>query len=399
MSNVYVSGALRQQAHAALDKARSLEAQGDAKGAAAEYRRFAAVARKLAEKEPVQLDRVRLIKKAIQAEEKAGRMDSGKLEAPGVDAGPGEASGGGEIDSAIAGLIYRSPVQWDDIAGMEQTKASLKYMMGLILAKPPEGVELECPSRILLYGPPGTGKTLLAAACSNMLGATFFNVKASNLLSKYFGESTKLISALYSRARSEADSGAAVVFMDEFDSIGAQTDGGESGPERRILATLLAELDGLAQKGAASGVITIAATNYPWILRDAVLDRFDRQILVGLPDQATRAGIFRVHLEGKGLKLSQEVSCDRLAAQTEGYSGRLIQRICKAAVLKMISESNSDIPRCVDERNIKNYQIRHRPLRASDFNDALGKIKPAVDAKVLKRFADYQAQTGGESVT
>jgi SpoVK/Ycf46/Vps4 family AAA+-type ATPase len=116
-------------------------------------------------------------------------------------------------------------------------------------------------------GPPGTGKTLLAAATAGNLEATFFNVKVSSLLSKYFGESTKLISALYSVARRLSP---AVIFLDEFESLTPSRGSGESGSERRIVSTLLAELDGLQGKDDDSFVMTICATNLPWLLDLAI---------------------------------------------------------------------------------------------------------------------------------
>lgn len=394
MTDKYIQSEMHRAAGQALESARQKEEGGDLQGAAAAYRNFAQLARKMAENEVVQKDRLRLHQKANSAIEKAKSLESGV----GKRAGNGHESSVAQEDAygaSVDDLIYRSSVDWKDIGGMEEVKASLKYMMGLMLAKQPQGMQLESASRILLYGPPGTGKTLLAAACSNMLDATFFSVKASDLLSKYFGESTKLISALYSRARSEADTGAAVVFIDEIDALAGENDGNSSGPERRILATLLAELDGLANKGELSRVITIAATNRPWQLRDAVRDRFERRILVDRPDKKTRAKIFKLHIAGKGLSLSDVAYAD-LAGMAESYSGRMIQRTCKAAIAKMIKESNKEVPSYVDQGKIRDYVIATRPLAKRDFKEALAENRPNIDEREEKKMKQFSIKIGGE---
>jgi katanin p60 ATPase-containing subunit A1 len=185
----------------------------------------------------------------------------------------------------VLSLIHKSDVQWGDIGGLEDTKDSIKSAYALALAQKPAGVQVSSWRNLLMYGPPGTGKTLLAAATAGNLEATFFNVKVSSLLSKYFGESTKLISALFSVARRLSP---AVIFLDEFESLTPVRGSGESGAERRIVSTLLAELDGLQAKDDTGFVLTICATNLPWLLDLAILSRFQRRIYVPLPDPDAR---------------------------------------------------------------------------------------------------------------
>ena len=281
-----------------------------------------------------------------------------------------------DYSAAISGLIHRSSVTWDQIGGLEDTKREIKFTYGLAMAHKPEGVRMAGWRRMLFYGPPGTGKTLLAAAASNGLNATFFNVRVSSLLSKYFGESPKLISELFDAARGESDEGFAVVFIDEVDSLCLQRGGGsETGAERRVLSTLLSELDGLADKGEDRFVLTIAATNAPWDLDDAVLSRFQKRIYIPLPDETARNSILDILLTTEGHTLDFEL--DEIVARTKGFSGRDLERVAHQAANKMVEELNAEIPALVDQgrHTISSYRLKTRPLMKKDFDSALESIK------------------------
>ena len=155
---------------------------------------------------------------------------------------------------------------------------------------------------------------MLAAATSGTLEATFFNVSIGGILSKYFGESSKLLGQLFQVAREKSPS---VIFLDEFEALTSQRTGDESGSERRILSTILAELDGLSSKDSDAYVLTIASTNLPWTLDQAILSRFQKKVLIPLPDQPAREAILRQHLEKKGFESKEPYAA--LAALTEGY--------------------------------------------------------------------------------
>ncbi|HOX04541.1 MAG TPA: ATP-binding protein [Candidatus Paceibacterota bacterium] len=362
--------------HDDFENAAKAEQEGRYPDAAQCWLRMASNFRRLAEAETNLLESARLIHKASRCEERA-RAATKK---------PAQASKGGQMEAPapedagyanmVASLIHRSEVTWEDIGGMEAAKHDLKYAMGLLLARKPESLRrLEIPTRILLYGPPGTGKTLLAAAAANTLGAVFYNVKVSDLLSKYFGESSKLISALYDHARDQADSGLAVVFIDEIESLVASRDRLESGAEKRIMSTILAEMDGLAEKKITPNIITIAATNLPWDLDLAFLSRMDLRVLVELPDAAARAAIFRLHLTDRGYALGNDLTLESLAEMTDGMVGRDIQRICKKVVMRLLASVNEDVPRKVDQGTIRDYVLDVRPVRRADFDDVIREIK------------------------
>lgn len=376
-----------------LAEAQRRMANGDLAGAAASYRQCAEALKKYANyAATARLKRDRL-ERARAFEELAAKIESGQYRARATTAE--EQPGGGvqpeDYESEIAGLIFRSPITWNDIGGLEATKAEIKSAYGMSVAQKPPGVRLRGWRNILFYGPPGTGKTLLAAATSNGLDATFFNVKVSNLLSKYFGESSKLISALYSLAKKMAPS---VVFLDEIESISGERGSGDSGAERRIVSTFLAELDGVTSKADDRYVLTIAATNLPWLLDQAILSRFEKKIYVPLPDQKAREAILRIQIEGAGHKTKVPIS--QLAELTEGYSGREIERLCAQAIQHMVAEQNPSLIHEVDKGKeaVERYQIQVRPLAKADFDYAFSRILPETDRARLALYAEWEKQHG-----
>ena len=300
---------------------------------------------------------------------------------------PEPQAGEDDYEEEVLQLIHKSDVKWDQIGGLEDTKDAIKSSYALALAKKPDGVQVSSWRNLLLYGPPGTGKTLLAAATAGNLEATFFNVKVSSLLSKYFGESTKLISALYSVARKLNP---AVIFLDEFESLTPSRGSGESGSERRIVSTLLAELDGLQGKDDDSFVMTICATNLPWMLDLAILSRFQRRIYVPLPDPDAREAILDIHLKRKGHR--SQVGIKELVDRTDGFAGRELEQVGQIAINNMIRRANPDLLSVVDQGlgELCAYQLRVEPLTSSDFETAFSQIKPLADKKVVQRYEVWQ---------
>jgi SpoVK/Ycf46/Vps4 family AAA+-type ATPase len=301
-----------------------------------------------------------------------------------------ERSGSSDYQGIIEGLITRVNVHWHDIGGLEETKAEIQTSFALGLVQVPAGVQIKANRNLLLYGPPGTGKTMLAGAISNELDATFFNARIPDLLSQYFGESSKLISALYATAVTHAPS---VVFLDELDALTRQRGGGaESGAERRVLNTLLGELDGLQHKGGDLPlVMTVGATNVPWELDRAILSRFSGgRIYVPLPDEAARRQILDIHLTRQGH--TSTVSAGDLVRKMAGYSGREMERIVGLAVQGMLRRANPDLlQRTTNGQDaLRSYQLRVEPLTAVDFDAALRQVRPAVDAEEARRYEAWR---------
>ncbi len=286
----------------------------------------------------------------------------------------------GDFEKDISRLITSTPVTWEDIAGLDNAKRTInetiKYsqMKGIPDAlKPWKG--------ILLFGPPGTGKTLFAAATAGTLKATFFNVKPGNLLSKYYGDSSKNISALYNVAQKKAPS---IIFLDEFDSIGSKRND-ISEASRRVLHTLLDEMDGLHNKKSSRYILTMAATNTPWDLDSAALNRFEKRFYVPLPDTKTVMEIIKLNTQGV------ELDGDMLGiAQTcvlKLFAGRDVAALCNEAVRNMIQEENGP------EVN----KPKMRPLTKPDFRKSFAKIKGTITAREVRKYEDWAEKNGSDS--
>jgi katanin p60 ATPase-containing subunit A1 len=408
-----LSGKLKRACEDSLHKAKMAWKSGDSDSAASHFEAASKSMFKYAEYAQSRSMEYARKRKAIEYRDFARRLretaseqaKGAKLPAPpsnNVDEGRTQEAGTGEsetsISEAVSQLVHTSTITWEDIGGLDETKRDIKYTLGLNLAKPPEEVKITTFRNILFYGPPGTGKTLLAAATSNSLKVTtegqalFFNVKVSGVLSKYFGESSKIISEIYGAAR---DNSPSVVFLDEFESLTTSRDSGEqTGAERRILSTILAEMDGLAEKGRSDiFVLTIAATNRPWDIDAAVMSRFEKQILIPLPDAESRRAILGIHILRKGYHIEPEVF-EELIRLTEGYSGREIERLCKQATSQMIGELNADLPDIVDKglRATRDYQVKVRELTVEDFQRAATYIRPITSPADMQRYLDWSPE-------
>jgi len=287
------------------------------------------------------------------------------------------------IESLI--ISHKPTTTWDDIGGLEEAKNEIKEAIILpFIHKKPEFIR--SPKTILLYGPPGTGKTMIAKASSNVLNATFFDVKISSILSKYFGESPKLVNLLFTRAHEMQPS---LIFMDELDSIALSrsTDVNES--TRRVLSQLLTEVDGF-NTNKKDEVIIIGATNKPWDLDDAVISRFQKKIYIPLPDEIARTSIFNLNLAGVQL----DFDIKELARESINYSGRDISALCQEAIMLMVNEQNPDLGDLTSV-DIKSYSLRYRILSLDDFKHAFKKIKPSANTSELNKYDNWKKEFGG----
>ena len=393
---VDLSGQIYRALQEALDKARRANAEGRTAEARATYRECARLMQDYAKYAPTLAEKARRLDTAkeylAEAEGKAEHVQPTRVAAPSDEAAhttPTRTTAERPRDTyadAIEALVYRARVMWADIGGLDETKREIRSAFALGVVRTPAGLNVEGWRNILLYGPPGTGKTLLAAAASNEIAATFLNVRTADVLSKYFGESTKLVSALFTYAAGHEP---CVVFLDEFDALSIPRDQSDSGAERRMLSAILTELDGLSGKGAHRAVLTIAATNAPWALDVAALSRFDKRIHVPLPDRAARAAILRIHLDAKGYRLDGDY--DALAAAADGTSGRELARLCKEVANRMIHETNPDlIDRDVEA--LKAYTLKTRPLTMADFEPALASLRPETPPAAIRRYEAFDSQ-------
>ncbi|MBW9222750.1 ATP-binding protein [Methanothermococcus sp. SCGC AD-155-C09] len=287
-------------------------------------------------------------------------------------------------------LIEKSNIKWEDIGGLEWVK---KLMMEtIVISALQRPASIQPWKGILLFGPPGTGKTLLASACAGSLEATFFNVKASSVTSKYYGESSKIVSALYEVARELHPS---IVFIDEIDALTTKRSEGVSEASRRMLSTLLTELDGFQDKGSDRLVLTLAATNTPWDLDEAVLSRFSRRIYIPLPDKGATKEIIKINTKGLELNINLDEISERCVERY--YSGRDLKNLCQGAIWNMIRDVNKDLYKMANlsYKELRRRKLKTRPLTDDDFEGAFKKIKSPLTKSEIEKYEKWGEEFGG----
>jgi len=362
--------------------------KGDKAGAAAGYRQCAAMWKQYARESTLADVKRKRLEVAKSYEVRAQETLEGPK--PAEQAQKAQKAAGGsddEMREAASKLVFQSSVTWSDIGGLEKTKGEIKRAFGIQFAGKPQGVKLKSFRSILFYGPPGTGKTMLAAAVSNGLAATFFNVPTSSVLSEFFGKSPKLITALFQEARSRAP---AVVYFDEIDALTSARGGGHSDAMDRVVAALNQEMDGLLGKQSDSYLLAVGATNVPWSMDKAIQSRFKKRVYVPLPDLPAREAIFRLELGAQGMKTDVPIS--EFAALAEGYSGREIEQICTQMVSEMVSELNPEFEDVVDRgmEAVKRYVLKLRPLCRRDLDKAIASTTPVTTKLDLEQFREWE---------
>ncbi|XP_058104696.1 uncharacterized protein LOC131248435 isoform X1 [Magnolia sinica] len=280
-------------------------------------------------------------------------------------------------------IVDRSPsVKWEDVAGLDKAKQSLLEMVILPTKRRDLFTGLRRPARgLLLFGPPGNGKTMLAKAVASESEATFFNVTASSLTSKWVGEAEKLVRTLFMVAVSRQPS---VIFIDEIDSIMSTRLANESDASRRLKSEFLIQFDGVTSN-PNDLVIVLGATNKPQELDDAVLRRLVKRIYVPLPDENIRRLLFKHQLKGQAFSLPGS-DLERLVKETEGYSGSDLQALCEEAAMMPIRELGSNI------LTIKANQVR--PLRYGDFQKAMTVIRPSIVKSKWEELEQWNKEFG-----
>ena len=225
----------------------------------------------------------------------------------------------------------KKKVTFDDVAGADEEKEELQEIVEF-LKQPKKFVELgaRIPKGVLLVGPPGTGKTLLAKACSGEAGVPFFSISGSDFVEMFVGVGASRVRDLFDQAKKNSP---CIVFIDEIDAVGRHRGAGLGGghdEREQTLNQLLVEMDGF---GVNEGVIILAATNRPDILDPALLrpGRFDRRVVVGLPDIKGREQILKVHSRGK--PLGPDVKLDELAKITPGFTGADLENLLNESAL------------------------------------------------------------------
>jgi len=386
---VDLSGPLRGEFSRTKEGYEKAVLAGDARTASKQATKCARLLQLLANNVPH--DSKLYTEKAKTWEERAKDIDEGHLVEPDhTHTEESRKTSSLEFGEYIEGLVSTSEVTWEDIGGLEEAKALLQETVVISAMKKPEAIK---PWRgVLLYGPPGTGKTLLASAAAGSLKATFFNVAADSVLSKYYGESSRLIAALYEVAMEKAPS---IVFIDEFDALALSRGKDLDEATRQTLSTLLSQLDGFKNKKSDRLVLTLAATNSPWDIDGAALSRFSRRVYVRLPDANAAGAIIRANT--KGLDVSGvDIASVAQDCQKRLFSGRDIANLSQQAIWNMIRDQNKDLPRLstLSVQELATKALKTRSLAKPDFDSAFEKIKVALSPQDLARYAKWSEGFG-----
>ena len=283
-------------------------------------------------------------------------------------------------------IINSNPgVSFKDIIGLDQAKRLMKEAVMLPLKYPQLFTGLLEPWKgILLFGPPGTGKTMMAKAVATQCKTTFFNISASTIVSKWRGDSEKLVKILFDLARYYQPS---TIFIDEIDSVmSSRSQAGEHEASRRMKTELLIQLDGLI-KSSDERVFLLAASNLPWELDSALLRRLEKRILIPLPEIEAREALIKMLIPPAK---SKDVDYNQIADMMDGYSGSDIKLVCKEAAMKPLRKLMNEIENLDDNQDFDWTPItdpskvpQPEPVSMDDFTQALDTTKAA--AQIIKQ--------------
>ncbi|OBV09893.1 CDC48 family AAA ATPase [Erythrobacter dokdonensis] len=271
----------------------------------------------------------------------------------------------------------RATVNYDDVGGMEETIRALREMVELPLRYPELFIRLgvEPPKGVLLHGPPGTGKTRLAQAVANESDAEFFTINGPEIMGSGYGESEKRLREVFEEATRAAP---AIIFIDEIDSIAPKRTQVTGEAEKRLVAQLLTLMDGLEQR---ANLVVIAATNRPDAIDEALRrpGRFDREIVIGVPDERGRREILAIHT--RGMPMEEAVDLRELARVTHGFVGADIAALSREAAIEAVRRI---MPRLdLDERTIPPEVLEDLCVTRDDFLAALKRVQPSAMREVM----------------
>lgn len=271
----------------------------------------------------------------------------------------------------------RADVTYDDLGGMRDTIDQLREMVELPLRHPElfQRLGVDPPKGVLLHGPPGTGKTLLARAVANESDAQFFHIAGPEIMGSAYGESEKKLRELFEQASQNAPS---IIFIDEIDSIAPKRGQVSGEAEKRLVAQLLTLLDGIEPR---QNLVVIAATNRPEALDEALRrpGRFDREIVVGVPDEHGRREILGIHT--RGMPLAEGVNLDELARRTYGFVGADLAALTREAALETVRRIMPKLN--LAEETIPTEVLDTLSVNPGDFDNALKRVQPSAMREVM----------------
>lgn len=318
-------------------------------------------------------------------------------------------------DQLSQAIVMEKPtVTWDDVAGLEMAKNTLKESILLPRKFPDIFQGIRTPWKgILQYGPPGTGKTFLAKACANMADATFFSISSSDLVSKWVGESEKLIKALFALAREKAPS---IIFIDEIDSLVQARSDNEGEASRRVKTEFLVQMQGV-NNDKPGDLLVLGATNFPWGLDPAMRRRFEKRVYISLPDFESIYYKLKRDLSNLETDVTEQQLVD-IAHKLDGYSMSDITSFIKQAAMAPLTITRQathfkQVPRdgkmkwqacsATDQGATQARMDRlppedliPPPISFMNFITALEKAKPAVTKEDLIKQEEFTREFGME---
>ncbi|MEE6465603.1 hypothetical protein FKM82_006616 [Ascaphus truei] len=288
------------------------------------------------------------------------------------------------IELIMSEIMDHGPaVNWDEIAGLEFAKTTIKEIVVWPMLRPDIFTGLRGPPKgILLFGPPGTGKTLIGKCIACQSGATFFSISASSLTSKWVGEGEKMVRALFAVARCHQP---AVIFIDEIDSLLSQRGEGEHESSRRIKTEFLVQLDG-ATTSSEDRILVVGATNRPQEIDEAARRRLVKRLYIPLPEASARKQIVVSLMSWEHCSLAdQEV--ESIVLQADGFSGADMTQLCREAALGPI--------RSIQVQDISTITAEQvRPIAYIDFQNAFQTVRPSVSQKDLELYENWNKTFG-----
>ena len=283
-------------------------------------------------------------------------------------------------------------VTYEDIGGLRKEITRIREMIELPLRYPElfERLGIEPPKGLLLYGPPGCGKTLIAKAVANESSAFFTTISGPEIIGKYYGESEERLRTIFEEAQAHAPS---ILFIDEIDAIAPKREelGTHQQVERRVVAQLLALMDGLSYRGQ---VIIIGATNVPNTLDPALRrpGRLDREIVISVPDRIGRQEIMEIHT--RGMPLTEDVDMGHLAELTHGFVGADLASLCREAAMITLRGLMPQIP--LEAEYVPYDVLAQLEVTGDHFMEALKEVEPSAIREVFTEIPNVRwDQIGG----
>jgi transitional endoplasmic reticulum ATPase len=271
----------------------------------------------------------------------------------------------------------RGIINYDDVGGMDETIKALREMVELPLRYPELFTRLgvDPPKGVLLHGPPGTGKTRLAQAVANESDATFFTINGPEIMGSAYGESERRLREVFEEAQRSLP---AIIFIDEIDSIAPKRGQVTGEAEKRLVAQLLTLMDGLQ---ARANLVVIAATNRPDAIDEALRrpGRFDREIVIGVPDEKGRREILGIHT--RGMPMAEGVDLNELARSTHGFVGADLAALAREAAIEAVRRIMPKLD--LDAREIPPEVLEDLQVEKDDFRAALKRVQPSAMREVM----------------